>query len=215
MLFQDLPPVNPQPNDQKMPHPRPWRKGSVFDRGGEFRRAIDRNDRARIIVRAESLERQTKAKGQRDGVIGQSGLALLRVLLFHFLNHKTGQLDPSYKQIRAQTGFCMQTIASALKRLERAGVLDITRRTIRVRVKVWDEWTNQPIWRDQVRQDTNAYRVNFPTPDRPAMGDLGLPLLRPKGMPPSDSTSQRESTPRFFSKGFQGKQGTGFAPSPA
>jgi hypothetical protein len=57
-----------------------WRKGSQFDRGGKWRRPLDRNDRARVMVCAEALERRTKQKHKRDGLIGQSGLAVLRCL---------------------------------------------------------------------------------------------------------------------------------------
>ena len=114
---------------QKCPHR--WRKGSAFDRGGEFRRPVSTKARALVMDRAEALERSTKAPGQRDGVLGQSALMILRALLCHFLDTKSGRCDPSYKQIQKQTGFCAQTIAGALKRLERAGILDITRRMAR------------------------------------------------------------------------------------
>ena len=116
--------------------------------------------------RAEALERSTKAPGQRDGVLGQSALMILRALLCHFLDTKSGRCDPSYKQIQKQTGFCVQTIAVALKRLERAGILDITRRIARKGAQLWNELIGRFVWRERVEQQTNAYRVNFPTPDR-------------------------------------------------
>jgi hypothetical protein len=47
-----------------------WRKGSRFDVGEKWRRPLDRNDRARVMVYAEGLERRTKHKHKRDGVIG-------------------------------------------------------------------------------------------------------------------------------------------------
>jgi hypothetical protein len=40
--------------------------------------------------------------------------------------------------------------------------------------------------------------VNVPVPDRTEFGDLGMPLFKPKPGASSDSTSQRESTPRFL-----------------
>jgi hypothetical protein len=118
--------------------------------------------------------------------------------LFHFLDPKVGKLDPSYKQIQKQTGFCVQTIAVALKRLERAGILDITRRIIRKGAKLWNEFMGRFVWRERIEQQTNAYRVNVPVPDRTEFGDLGMPLFKPKPDAPSDSTSQRESTSRFI-----------------
>jgi hypothetical protein len=156
--------------------------------------------RAQIMDRAEALERSTKAPGQRDGVLGQSALMILRALLCHFLDTKSGRLDPSYRQIQKQTGFCVQTIALALKRLERAGILDITRRIARKGAQFWNELTGRFVWRERVEQQTNAYMVNFPVPDRPDLGDLGTPLFKPKPDAPSDSTSQRESTPRFLNR---------------
>jgi hypothetical protein len=189
---------NHQCESPRQEHPRPWCKGSVFDPGGRYRRPISTRQRAQILERAEALERTTKPKGQRDGVLGQSALMVLRVLLCHFLDAKSGRLDPSYKQIQKQTGFCMQTIALALKRLERAGILEITRRLIRTAKQIWNDLTGRFDMRVRVQQQTNAYRVNFPTPERNEFGDLGMPLFKPKPEQPCDSTSQRESTPRFI-----------------
>jgi hypothetical protein len=36
------------------------------------------------------------------------------------------------------------------------------------------------VWRERVEQQTNAYRVNVPVPDRTEFGDLGTPLFKPK-----------------------------------
>ena len=204
-LFAHLPPVipsyeceSPRPGE-KCPHR--WRKGSVFSREGDFYRPLANDERARVMGRAEALERRTKHPGQRDGVLGQSALTILRALLFHFLG-KDGRLDPSYKKIRAYTGFCVQTIAVALKRLERAGILEIHRRIERKAYDVWNEFTRRFVKLVQVVQTRNAYMANVPTPERPKFGDLGTPLLKPKPKPdtPSDSTSQRESTSRFLSR---------------
>jgi hypothetical protein len=195
MLFQDLPPISPPVPPKREPHPRPWRKGSVF---GDFRRPIDRNDRARIIAAAEALERRTKLPGKRNGAIGQSGLAILRALLFHFLDPKSGQLDPSYKQMRAQTRFCVQTISQALKRLAACGILEIHRRITRRWIFMQNSFTGLFERRNHVEQCTNAYMVNTPLCERNSFGDLGTPLFRPRERPASDSAFQRESTPRFF-----------------
>ena len=200
MLFDHLPPITCESPRPRQDHPRPWRRGSVFDRGGEFRRPISTKSRAQILDRAEALERSTKAPGQRDGVLGQSALMILRALVCHFLDTKSGRCDPSYKQIQKQTGFCVQTISLALKRLERAGILDITRRIARKGAQLWNELIGRFVWRERVEQETNAYRVNFPVPDRTTLGDLGAPLFKPKPDIPSDSTSQRESTSRFLGR---------------
>lgn len=86
-----------------------WRKGSKFDHGDGWRRPLDRNDRARVMVCAEALERRTKRKHKRDGVLGQSALTVLRCLVNYFQDrHKDGRLDPSYAQIKAKTGFAVR-----------------------------------------------------------------------------------------------------------
>jgi hypothetical protein len=88
---------------------------------------IDRNHRARVIYRAESLERCTKEHGRPSGALGQTGLAVLRCLLFRFGDRP----EASYKAIMRGTRFCKQTIAKALERLEIAGILIIERRSAR------------------------------------------------------------------------------------
>src|SRR5215213_6044927 len=155
-----------------------WRKGSQFDRGDQWRRRLDRNDRARVLHCAEALERRTKKKHKRDGILGQSALAVLRCLLFHFQNQQSGRLDPSYTQIQKITGFCRETISKAIKNLELVGILEIMRRIVRKRIKVWDEIARRWIIHDTTQQTTNAYMVNYPVPDRREFGDLATPLLR-------------------------------------
>jgi hypothetical protein len=178
-----------------------WRKGSRFDYGDQWRRPLDRNDRARVLVSAEALERQTKKKHKRDGVIGQSGLSVLRCLVNYFQNrHKDGRCDPSIKQIRGQTGFCRKTIVKALKNLELAGILEIMRRIRRERVRVWVEHAQRFFVYDRVVQTTNAYMVNFPLPARAKYGDLGAPLLRPKQYRPAESRFSTEPTGDLISR---------------
>jgi hypothetical protein len=92
---------------------------------------IDRNGRIRVIAEAEALELRTKAKGQKSGVLKQSGLTVLRCLLLTFCAIPTGHCCPSYEAIRKATGYCTSTIAGALQRLEASGLLRISRRLIR------------------------------------------------------------------------------------
>jgi hypothetical protein len=94
-------------------------------------RPIDRNQRVRVITAAEALERRTKGKGCKSGVLGQAGLRILRSLLFDFCAIPTGRCCPSYEAIREMTGFCYATIAGALTRLETSGLVRIVRRIIR------------------------------------------------------------------------------------
>jgi hypothetical protein len=95
-------------------------------------RPIDRNQRVRVIVAAEGLERRTKGKGCKSGVLGQSALRVLRSLLFDFCAIPTGRCCPSYEAIREMTGFCYATISGALRRLEESGLVHIVRRIIRL-----------------------------------------------------------------------------------
>jgi hypothetical protein len=150
-----------------------WRKGSKFDRGNQWRRPLDRNDRARLMVCAESLERRTKQKHKRDGVLGQSALGVLCCLLTYFQDKRTGRLDPGYDDIQRVIGYCRQTIRNALRNLELAGILEVMRRVVRERVRVWLEHANCFHVYDRVVQTTNAYMVNYPLPDRQTFGDLG------------------------------------------
>jgi len=93
---------------------------------------LDGNQRAKILHKCEVMERKTKGKGQRNGILGVPAIMVLRCLLMRFHNRKTGLCFPSYDAIREMTGLCRQSIAVALQRLESAGVLKITRRMIRV-----------------------------------------------------------------------------------
>src|SRR5687767_12778286 len=98
-------------------------------------RVLDRNERARILVLAEALERRTKLAGRRNGLLGYVGLAVLRCLMFAFLNAKNGLCCPSYEAIMGKTGLCKSSVATGLARLERTGIVKIVRRLVRQRVE--------------------------------------------------------------------------------
>jgi hypothetical protein len=94
-------------------------------------------DAWRLYKEARRFERQTRghmashyARGlsRRDGRLGKSGLVVLQSLLFDFLDHKTGRLDPSYYGLRQKTGLSLATIGRALARLREAGVLNWVKR---------------------------------------------------------------------------------------
>lgn len=92
---------------------------------------LDRNQRARLICQAESIERRTKAKGRKSGILGQTGLAVLRSLIFDFSNRSTGLCCPSIKSIQLKTGFCKQTVVKAIRALEAVGLIRVVRRLVR------------------------------------------------------------------------------------
>lgn len=94
---------------------------------------LDRNARARLIHFAETYERNTKAPGQRMGALGLTGLAVLKALIFTFMG-RGGLTCPSYTALQRATGLCRQTIARALDRLERAGIIKRIQRIVRERI---------------------------------------------------------------------------------
>jgi hypothetical protein len=74
---------------------------------------------------------------------------VLHALIFDFLNHRTGRLDPSYEAIAHKAGVCVRAVATALARLRELGILNWVRRCAES-------------WRDGrfvLEQQTNAYAV--------------------------------------------------------
>ncbi len=91
--------------------------------------------------------RATHEPGRHGGAVGHAALQVLHALIFDFLNHRTGRLDPSYAAIARKAGVCVRTVASALQRLQELGILDWVRRCAET-------------WRDGrfvLEQETNAY----------------------------------------------------------
>jgi hypothetical protein len=132
----------------------------------------------RLWHRARDFDRGTHQPGRHGGAVGPTALQVLHALIFDFLNHRTGRLDPSYQAI-AHTGFCIRTVATALARLRELGILNWVRRCAES-------------WRDGrfvLEQETNAYAV-LPEgqwrgyrppqePPAPAPGTWGEPTPMP------------------------------------
>lgn len=150
-----------------------FRRNAVYAPDAVCFEPIDRNQRILVMMAAEELERRTKAKGQKSGVLGQSGLVILRHLLFTFCSVPSGCCCPSYEAIRKATGYCTSTIADALSRLEASGLVRITRRIVRTPAGA--------------RQTTNAY----------AFSDCARGEKKP------DFENSRETTNLFKKKGMQ------------
>jgi hypothetical protein len=143
-------------------------------------RALDRNERARILVLAEALERRTKLPGRRNGLLGYVGLSVLRCLMFAFLNARHGLCCPSYAALEERTGLCRSSVATGLARLERCGVLKIVRRLVRQRVERISPLTGQPEWYVGTTQATSLYSLHRPG----AWADhLAVPAARPTPFP--------------------------------
>jgi DNA-binding MarR family transcriptional regulator len=147
------------------------REARHYRRGDEpYLRALDRNDRARILYLAEALDRRTRAPGQHGGVLKRTGLAVLKALVCRYANLQSGQCDPSAEAIAIAAGVSRSIVFVALDRLEAAGIVQRFQRLTTFR--------KAGIWHTE--QTTNAYSFNFPTESRPDEGDLAAPLFSPR-----------------------------------
>ena len=115
---------------------------------------LPKKEAAKRWHKARRFDRQTHTPGKHGGAIGRTGLAVFYVLLFDFLDHATGRLEPSYDGIAAKAGVCRRAVADALHRLKELGLLHWQRRCSEVK----DE-----LGRFRLKQETNAYAVLPPS----------------------------------------------------
>ena len=113
---------------------------------------LDRNQKARLLHRAQALTRAT-APGRHYGALTAKGYAVLRALLMQFHNAGSGRCFPSYKRIQEAVGCSKATVAAALKALEQCGLLSVCNRLVRVR------WKDEAAlaWRVRVMRTSNCY----------------------------------------------------------
>ena len=111
--------------------------------------AMPKKAAVKLWHRARDFDRETHQPGHHGGAVGHTGLAVLHALIFDFLNHRTGRLDPSYAAIAAKAGVCVRTVATALQRLKALGILNWVRRCA-------ERWADG---RFVLEQETNAYAV--------------------------------------------------------
>lgn len=135
---------------------------AIFAHGGRWTHgpSLDRNERARLMVYAEGLDRRTHLPGQHGGCLKRTGLAVLKALLWGFQSRDTGRCDPSYDAIAQVANLSRSTVALALKRLRAAGILDWVQR---------HRWARAYGQKVLVRA-SNAYRIMtgpFPVPENP------------------------------------------------
>jgi hypothetical protein len=78
----------------------------------------------------EQFERQTRQPGRQDGAIGRNGLAVVRALLFRFMNWRTGRLDPSQAKIADAAAISESSVERGLAALKAAGVVNWLRRCV-------------------------------------------------------------------------------------
>jgi hypothetical protein len=90
---------------------------------------LPKKEAARRWHKARRFDRQTHTAGKHGGAIGRTALQVYYVLLFDFLDHRTGRLEPSYDAIAAKAGVCRRAVADALQRLKTLGLLYWQRRS--------------------------------------------------------------------------------------
>jgi hypothetical protein len=140
-----------------------YRRNSIFHMHGQFDwRILDRNQRAKLWSVAQSMERITKQRGDRNGCLGAIGLTVLNCLLYRFLNANSGRCDPSYDTLQRLTGLCRQSISTAIDRLEASGLVTVTRRMMRFKERVVCALTGRQHEVIVVRQISNAYVLTDP-----------------------------------------------------
>jgi len=108
-----------------------FRRGAAFVDPRQHCRPLTREERARVLSLAESLERSTRPKGGRNGVVSQPGLRVLRCLVLGFQRAADGLCCPSIEAIQKATGLARSTVCEALARLERCGIIKRVRRLAR------------------------------------------------------------------------------------
>lgn len=121
----------------------------------------DSRRRAREIWdHARAFERRTRktrvdAFGRRhtQGAIGRMGLLVLQAMLFKFINHTSGRLDPSAEAIGAEAIISRASVRRGLNSLKAAGILSWVRRCR----ESYDDS------RYVLEQETNAYGIAAPS----------------------------------------------------
>jgi hypothetical protein len=111
---------------------------------------MPKRDAVRFWHKAREIERRSRAPGRQDGTLGRNGLAVLHALIFDFLNHKTGRLDPSYEELARAAAISVRSVARGVRRLREAGVLAWVRRCIA---------DQDETGRFVLRQISNAYEI--------------------------------------------------------
>jgi hypothetical protein len=145
------------------------RNSSPFEAGEAFFRPLLKMTVVHIMRGAERLAvRSMKARGRgrvkrlHAGELRLPDLHILHALLFECLDWKTGRCAPTYDDLAEKTGHARDTIAGALARLAKAGILERLRRFQRVEGADGKG--------PQVVQAPNAYRFALPARLRLLLG---------------------------------------------
>jgi DNA-binding MarR family transcriptional regulator len=121
---------------------------------------MDREAKCRVMTLARALSRRRARGHAYGGGITAKALEVMECLLWRFHNARSGLCFPSYDSLAAAVGCARSTVATALKALERAGVLSWVNRLVRRR---------DPLdGRVRVMRTSNGYAIHDPRPGRPA-----------------------------------------------
>jgi hypothetical protein len=110
-----------------------------------------RNEALQLIGQLFTLTRD----GRRQGIMKQSGMTVLRSLMLHFANGKTGLCYPSYEAVAANTGLGRSTVADAISVLSDIGFLEVTNRVKRVPIR----GRSGTVLGSRPVQTSNSYRL--------------------------------------------------------
>jgi hypothetical protein len=115
----------------------------------DWQRPPKRKDLVKLWHRLRAFERDTREPGRQDGRVTRNGLLVAHALLFDFLNHDTGRLDPSCGAIADRAAISLRSVRRGLDALRTIGFLDWIRRCREV----------DRDGRYSLEQESNAYRV--------------------------------------------------------
>ena len=144
------------------PTGRRYRARSIFAADDCIATPLDRNERARLMALAEAIEARTRQRGRQNGSISRIGVQLLRAMLFKFLG-RDGRLFPSYDALMRATGLTRKSVANAIARLERVGIVRVVRRIVRRHITRRSPITGEREVIVTTCQTSNAYGLTNPT----------------------------------------------------
>lgn len=153
-------------------------------REGVFWRSVKRQDMKKIVLAAKRYERDTKAKGCRNGALGHVAIEVLDYMT-NLIDYRTGRLEPSLDYLMEKLCRSRDAIVRALKALRTHGFIDWVRRYVPTGATGY----GQP----KYHQTSNAYRLSLPQRALRALGRYcqQLPV-------PDDFAHAQEQQEAFF-----------------
>jgi hypothetical protein len=129
----------------------------------------------RILDAFRRYQVALRKKGERFGPGGALGERILRYLIN--ITGRNGRCDPALARIAEKCNCCVSAVVNTLKELKKHGFLNWIRR--------YTPAADRSSWGPQVKQTSNAYRVELP----PA----AAALLEPAARPPADFEADKKA----------------------